>query len=79
MQPDIVRDLPQTSVTHRDPIRSAVMRAHTSTRQSPREGLMPHQIRATHVTCAAEGLRQPRMGRRPVSQDRPGLYQRRIV
>jgi hypothetical protein len=58
MRPDIAQDLPQTSVTCRDPIRSAVMRAHTSTRQSLKEGLVPHQIRATHVTRAAEGLRQ---------------------
>jgi hypothetical protein len=69
MRPDIARDLPQTSVTRRDPIRSAVMHAHAGTRQFPEEGLVPHQARATHVTHAAEDLRQPRMGRRPVSQD----------
>jgi hypothetical protein len=57
MRPNIARDLPQTSVTRRDPIRSAVMCAHAGTRQSPKEGLMPHQTRATHVTHATEDFR----------------------
>jgi hypothetical protein len=74
MRPDIARDLPQTSVTRQDPIRSAVMHAHAGTRQSLKEGLVPRQTQATHVTHAAEDLRQLRMGCCPISQDQPGLY-----
>jgi hypothetical protein len=73
MRPDIAQDLPQTSVTCRDPIRGAVMHAHASTRQSLREGHVPHQAQATHMTHATEDLRQPQMGCCLVSQGLPGL------
>jgi hypothetical protein len=59
MQPDISRDLPQTSVTCWDPIRGTVMHAHASTRQSLREEHMPYQAQATYMTHATEDLRQP--------------------